>query len=320
MNSSEIMKALEIVLMDREFQIIVSESDSLLCERGGTHYRIRILGDDSEPLFPAGGENEVRVIVASEEMADEMAERILNEGILVWPLEDLEREVGRIAMATHGIEAETSSTFLDRLLSGGGPLIEREPRVSAFVSPVITEEMARSISEETVKGFNFNMEYVPHFIYTYSMLMRDKEGEERRKEGEIWMNGVSGDFIAPLDESELVPREDMETGEMVEPEIDSDDALEMAKEWVLGIREEEKEAVTEVPGAMAINRKTFLPVEDTLNLSFRGTVYLPVWLIEGIRGSIIIDAVKGELINEIFFEDERAADEGDDGILPENRD
>lgn len=320
MNPSEIMKALEIVLMDREFQIIVSESDSLLCERGGTHYRIRVLGEDGEAIFPAGGENEVRVIVASEEMADEMAERILSEGILVWPLEDLEREVGRIAMATHGIEAETSSTFLDRLLSGGGPLIEMEPQVSAFVSPVITEEMARSISEETVKGFNFSMEYVPHYIYTYFMIMRDKEGEERTKEGEIWMNAVSGDFIAPLDESELVPREDMGAGEMVEPEIDSDDALEMAKEWVLGIREEEKEAVTEVPGAMAINRKTFLPVEDTLNLSFRGTVYLPVWLIEGIHGSIIIDAVKGELINEIFFEDERPSDDADEGILPENRD
>lgn len=309
MNPSEIMKALEMVLTERDFQILVRESDSLLCTRDGQQYRIQRFKEGT----PATGGNpqEIRILLAPEEMMEEK-KGLFAENILLWSVEDLEREVGRIALAAQGIDSGTSSTFLDRLLPDeGGVRVKSEPVVSAFLSPVIDEGMAKTISEETIKGFNFEMEYIPHYIYIYSMVMTDEGGESRRKEGEIWMNAVSGDFIEPLQESELLPSESMETERLVEPEIDSDDALEHAKKRVLEFREEEKEAITEVPGALAINRKTFLPVADSLVLSFRGTVYLPVWSIEGIHGSIIIDAVKGELVSEIFFEEQENVEEDD---------
>jgi len=305
MNPSEIMKALEIVLTDRDFQIIVSESDSLLCERSGVHYRIKV-GHEERP-FLGESEEEIKILIAPEETAEELAPQ-LPDNTLIWPLEDLEREVGRIALAAQGIESASSSTFLDRLLSGG-PVIRKEPAVSAFVAPIIDERMAREISEETVKGFSFEMEFIPHYIYTYSVVLKNDDGEERERAGEMWMNAVSGVFVPPLEESELLPSDQMSPGQVVEPEIDSDEALDTAREEILNMREEEKEAVTEVPGAVAINRKVFLPQEDSLVLSFRGTVYLPVWSIEGIHGSIIIDAVKGELVSEVFFEEPEA--EGD---------
>ncbi len=307
MNPSEIMKALEMVLTERDFQILVRESDSLLCIRDGRQYRIQRF--EEETPATEGNPQEIRILLAPENVMEEK-KALFGESILLWSLEDLEREMGRIALAAQGIDSGTSSTFLDRLLSDErGAMVESEPVVSAFLSPVIDESMARAISEETVKGFNFEMEYIPHYIYVYSVLMKDKGGESRMKEGEIWMNAVSGDFVEPLEESELLPSEGMGAEHIVEPEIDSDDALEHAKKMVLEFREEEKEAITEVPGALAINRKTFLPVEDSLNLSFRGTAYLPVWSIEGIHGSIIIDAVKGELVSEIFFEEQDAEDD-----------
>lgn len=309
MNPSEIMKALEMVLTERDFQILVRESDSLLCTRDGQQYRIQRFKEGT--LATGGNPQEIRILLAPEEMMEEK-KGLFAENILLWSVEDLEREVGRIALAVHGIDSRTSSTFLDRLLPDeGGVRVKSEPVVSAFLSPVIDEGMAKTISEETIKGFNFEMEYIPHYSYIYSMVMTDEGGESRRKEGEIWMNAVSGDFIEPLQESELLPSERMETERLVEPEIDSDDALEHAKKRVLEFREEEKEAITEVPGALAINRKSFLPVADSLVLSFRGTVYLPVWSIEGIHGSIIIDAVKGELVSEIFFEEQENVEEDD---------
>ncbi len=315
MNPPEIMKALEMVLTERDFQILVRESDSLLCTRDGQQYRIQRF--EEEAPVTEGNPQEIRILLAPENAMEEKKE-LFGKNILIWSLEDLEREMGRIALAAQGIDSGTSSTFLDRLLSDeGGAKVRSEPVVSAFLGPVIDEDMARTISEETIKGFNFEMEYIPHYIYVYSVLMKDEGGESRRKEGEIWMNAVSGDFVEPLQDSELLASDGMDAEQIVEPEIDSDDGLEHAKKMVLGFREEEKEAITEVPGALAINRKTFLPVEDSLVLSFRGTVYLPVWSIEGIHGSIIIDAVKGELVSEIFFEEPSVA-EDEDGATEES--
>jgi len=314
MNPSEIMKALEMVLTDREFQILMSESTSMLCTRDEKHYRIIVFGTEETDI--GTGTEETHILVAPEDIINEKKD-LFPKNLLLWPLEDLERELGRIALAEHGIGSDTASTFLDKLLSEGrGAVIKNEPVLSAFVRPVIDDTMARTISDATVKGFNFEMEFIPHYIYVYSAILKEEGGETRRREGELWMNAVSGDFITPLEEAELLPYGELETGKPVEPEIDSDDAIESTREKILDIREGEEDAVKEVPEAMAINRKTFLPVEESLVINFRGTVYLPVWSIEGIHGSIIIDAVKGELVSEIFFEEQEDKAEDEDCESP----
>jgi|GEM_PF-3255729 len=312
MNPSEIMKTLETVLNLRGFQIVLKETDSLLCVRKGKQYRIKIVIDNIEENISdiSGDSQQVGIILAPEKVIEAIEERY-RENMYLWPLEDLEREMGRIALADQGISSQTTPTFLDRLLSEEQEGGAREPPISVFIQPKVSEDAVREISEDTVKGFEFRMEYVPHYIYIYSIVMKDDEGETRLKEGEIWLNAVYGDFVEPLYEPDLVTSEIVGAEHILEPKIDSDDGLRRAKRVVMEFREEEGDSIREVPGAVAINRKIFLPVEGSLALNFRGTAYMPVWAVEGIRGSIVLDAVRGELINETFFEGE-TADRGED--------
>ncbi|MFQ6107288.1 MAG: hypothetical protein ACE5QF_06865 [Thermoplasmata archaeon] len=246
---------------------------------------------------------------------------IVSEG----ELDSFLEEVGddsrfKVAIPTYGFTSNEQKTALDKKVSLWG-LDEVEDRIKGelfevldlpeglddrevretIVKPVLTSDDIREIGKKTVKGFNYMLQLVPHFVYDFRSVLRVPGEDDRVVEGCVAINALTSQWEIWDKDFETV-EEVSATHERLEPKTDEKSALERAIVAARELGTEEIETIHEEDHATIVEKRVENPEEEDIALNSRGLVYLPVWCVEGTLGVIIVNANTGKIIREDYYE------------------
>ena len=119
------------------------------------------------------------------------------------------------------------------------------------------------------------------------------EHEEERT-GYLWVDAHTGMVSEAWGLLENAPAE--EEGTPPEPTLDTEEARQKAEEGVLDLLAEEHEEVVHTGAATIFQKVRTTPQKETLQLSYMGLAYVPVWRVEGEKGSMLVDGITGEML------------------------
>jgi len=149
-----------------------------------------------------------------------------------------------------------------------------------------------------VEGFSHELRLVPWFVLDLSYKEQDKE-----RAISIAVDAITGRSMRW--NSMLVLKDDIAwPHSLQEPKLSADDAIEKAMEAVISIEgkrsrfvKEEFETVTVVDRVTSFDR-------SSIRLIRIGLFHFPIWVIEGVKGVMIINGFTGDVIEESFLEDD----------------
>jgi hypothetical protein len=191
----------------------------------------------------------------------------------------------------------TSDTTLGSLV--GDCLGDLEVLQEAMVRPTLDREDVVEIGNKTVDGFNYILDLVPYFLFEYTSAV-EEDGEIHESKGTIGVNALT---LSPeLWEHGLERVDGIEYFDRKrEPKIDEKEAFEIALKRALDLGTVVKETVKERNGATIEEKKSVKPKKEDVQLEGLGLVYLPIWCVEGSKGSIIINASTGKILKEDIY-------------------
>jgi hypothetical protein len=228
-------------------------------------------------------------------------------GIAVWHRGVIESELGRLVMKGLAGEPGTTGDSGDSADMAESRVPSMETAVKDWgeqiVRPKITLDDVTELAKYTIRGFRYELELVPYYIYEFSCeVVVDGKDAGKQRLGLIGVNALSGDFELWKTRFELVP--DMQWAHTkLEPKIDAERAEGLAHDGVISLNTSEVESVVDKGTALIIEKKKIRPREGAITLRRMGLVYLPVWCVEGSSGIMIVNAVTGKIIKEDFYKD-----------------
>lgn len=248
---------------------------------------------------------EGKTVVVSPEDTHEDAKRMLIEnGIIVWDRQTLESEVGRLVL---GSPAKASLPSLEEEITlKVEEKVAKEKPISGekIISPRITQEDVAELAKQSIRGFRYELELVPYYVYEYSCELVVEGGrEEERKVGVIGVNALSQDYEVWKSAFEIVSELKIPHTKL-EPKIEEARATEIAEEGAIITNTTEKETVTDRGSVVIIEKRRVRPKNDAIELKKKGLLYLPVWCVEGSNGIMIVNAATGKIIREDFYKGE----------------
>lgn len=247
---------------------------------------------------------------------------IISEGELDTFLKEVSKEPWyKVAIPTYEFSGKEQEAALDRKVSLWGldevedrikgelfevldlPLDLEEPERAkeVIVRPVLTKDNIREIGKKTVRGFNFMLQLVPHFIYEFESVLHVHGEEDRVVDGCIAVNALTSQWETWEMDFETVEAIDT-THETLEPKIDEESASEIAREAARELGTKEIESVHEADHATVVEKRVESPAEGDVSTKHRGLVYLPVWCVEGTLGAIIVNSNTGKIVREDYYE------------------
>ncbi len=233
-------------------------------------------------------------------------------GITIWYSGDLEEEIGSIifdhvnshggstilefsemvkAEIIDGRHGEHPSITIDSIGKGDAEIIQ---------VPIIHLEDVKEISQKTVKGFKYDLEVIPHFLYEYLCIFEGKQGVERKFTGILLINAYTGIPSTIHKVPELVESIDI-PHVRIEPKIDEKEAWQTAISWVVSEHTELDDIVIEKEHTIITEKTEFKPAEEDITLSLKGIMHVPVWCVEGTNGVMIINAASGKVVSEEYY-------------------
>jgi hypothetical protein len=211
-------------------------------------------------------------------------------GIIVLDREDVENDMIQVLQR----KKKTKETVLGGLVSdclGDGDSIQE-----AMVRPTLEKEDVVEIGNKTVDGFNYILDLVPYFVFEYTSTV-EEDGEVHESKGTIGVNALT--------RSSETWDHDMETMDGIEyfdrkrePKTDEIEAFQLAQKKAIELGTVVKESVKERDDATIEEKKSLKPKKEDVQLEGLGLVYLPIWCVEGSKGSIIINASTGKILKE----------------------
>jgi hypothetical protein len=225
-------------------------------------------------------------------------------GIAVWDRNTLESEAGRLVMKEL-IEKEDAEPAEETV--GYSPEPSMETKVKDWgeqiVKPRITMEDVTELAKYTIRGFRYELELVPYYIFEFTCdVVTDGKDACDRKFGLVGVNALNGESEQWKTRFELVP-ELQWTHTKLEPKIDVEKSEHIAREGVVSINSSDIEHVSDKGTALIIEKKKVRPKEGAVALKRKGLVYLPVWCVEGSNGVMLVNAVTGKIIKEDFYKE-----------------
>jgi hypothetical protein len=216
----------------------------------------------------------------------------------LWTKGMIEHEIGRVHIQR--IIGEREPGLLDELEAGSSPRHQAEEPREHLVRPFMSAADVKEVGAKTVGGFRYRLELVPHHLFLYEAPVRIDGAECGRVKGQIAINALTG-FTAewPVDSETVTQIE--EAHRVLEPTIDREDAKGMARKGVVALYTSERDVVREAHGAVITERKKVMPLEADVCLEGSGLYFLPIWLVEGLRGVLIINAATGKIVSEDLY-------------------
>jgi hypothetical protein len=180
-------------------------------------------------------------------------------------------------------------------------LEEREKPKEVIVRPHLTNDEIREIGKNTVRGFNYMLQLVPHFVYRFESVLHVSGEDDRIVNGCIAVNALTSQWetwAANFDTVETIDT----THETLEPKTDEEAASEIAMEAARELGTKEVESIHEAEHATVVERRIESPKEEGISIEHVGLVYLPVWCVEGTLGVIIVNANTAKIVREDYYE------------------
>jgi hypothetical protein len=247
-----------------------------------------------------------KVIVSLSALPEIPPER-LDQNVIFWDKEALEREIGRLHL--EDVLGERDHGLVDELLADDYPRMVSPEDLDQLqgtevgdriIRPVIDVRDVREIGIRTVGGFRHRLELVPYHLYAYSCVLYlgdDKVGEER---GSVAINELTRKAEPWAGNLDVVYALEM-THRRLEPKIDADTARALARQDIVRMHTQEREIVRDTGHTTLTERKKVAPREGDIVLEDRGVFYLPIWCVEGVHGVLIINAGTGKIMSEDYY-------------------
>ncbi len=234
-------------------------------------------------------------------------------GITLWDSEDIEKEIGGIIfdhVNDHGGSTILQFAEMVRAEIVDGKDFDNNIPVTiesigtgdteAIQVPILHLDDVKEISQKTVKGFKYELELVPHFIFEYLCIFRGKENAERKYTGLLLINAYTGiaskfDGVPDITDNLDIPHI------RIEPKIDEHEASSMAMFKVIELNTEFDDVIIEKEHTIITERTEFKPKEEDITLSLKGVISVPVWCVEGTNGVMIINAANGKVVSEEYY-------------------
>ena len=221
----------------------------------------------------------------------------------LWTRGMIEHEIGRVHIQK--IIGEREPGLLDELEARGSLDRHVEEPKEHLVRPFMTAADVKEVGANTVSGFRYRLELVPHHLYRYEASVCVDEMDCGVVMGQLAINALTGLMAEWPVECETVGRID-EAHRVLEPSVDREVAMTAARRSVVALHTTERDVVREVQGAVITERKKVMPKEADVRLEDLGLFFLPVWLVEGLRGVLIINAATGKIVSEDLYSKELA--------------
>ncbi len=214
-------------------------------------------------------------------------------GIIVLDREDLENDVMQVLLG----KKKTRETVLGDLVTDCLGEMDKIPE--AMVRPTLEKEDVVEIGNKMVDGFNYILDLVPYFVFEYTSLV-EYDGKVHESKGTIGVNALT--------ESPEIWEHDTEKMDGIEyfdrkrePKTDEVEAFQIAQRKAIELGTVVKESVKEREDATIEQKKSVKPKKEDVQLEGLGLVYLPIWCVEGSKGSIIINASTGKILKEDLY-------------------
>ncbi len=162
----------------------------------------------------------------------------------------------------------------------------------------------KSLAGPQISGYDYQLQLLPIYLFNYNCeIISVDNGDSIQASGVVGVNAVTGKYYNWAKEYDTV--EDLEWDyDIMESKLDMAGAEDIARKGISDINTRVVERVDERETATIIERRSFKPKEDSVQLEFRHTVYLPVWGIAGKEGIMLIDGTNGRVMKEDIFHSE----------------
>lgn len=165
----------------------------------------------------------------------------------------------------------------------------------------IGEEEAAAIAKSYVHGFTRRLILLPYYVFEYSLeLIIEGSIQTKRVKGVIAINGVNKKFEIWKKGFETTRNISLEH-ERFEPVIGLEDARRMAMDALETEYSREEEVKIEGENVTIIEKRKTKPKKGSVDINFLSLYYLPVWIIEGRGGLVMINGATGEIMKENIY-------------------
>lgn len=264
------------------------EKNRIRAQKAGKSVFVAIISEGELDTFlrEVSQEPWFKIAIPTYEFSGKEQKAALDRKVLLWGLDEVEDR----------IKGE-----LFEVLDLPRDLEEAEKAKEVIVRPVLTKDDIREIGKKTVRGFNFMLQLVPHFVYEFESVLHVHGEEDRVVDGCIAVNALTSQWETWEMDFETVQTIDT-THETLEPKIDEESASEIAREAARELGTKEVESVHEADHATIVERRIESPEEEDVSTKHAGLVYLPVWCVEGTLGAIIVNSNTGKIVREDYYE------------------
>jgi hypothetical protein len=274
-------------------QFLKREGRSLLFKRDGEMVRIYLFKETvTQALLddlPPGR----KVVVCLSGWAPDI--KLPDDGSELWDRDRFYARLGESVFEAAMSASVTSHIFTlskERRKKGGMPEGKEEGIVANNVSPEKAQEIGKRI-----EGFKHELRLIPWYILDLVFTEHEKE-----RPVSIAVDALTGKTTHW--NSMLVLKDDIAWPQTLqEPKVSADEALAKAIDEIASIEgkrsmivKKDYETVTVVDRVRTFDRRG-------VRLIRSGLFHFPIWVIEGVKGIVIINGFTGDVIEESFLED-----------------
>ncbi len=171
-----------------------------------------------------------------------------------------------------------------------------------IIKPIISNEKALKIAREYVRGFRAEMKLIPYYIFEFSLeLIVEGEFQNKIVKGIIAINALNRKYEIWKTGYETASKIEIPY-ERLEPKISLEGSKDIAKNSLKIEYTREGEFKIEEENITIIEKRKIEPKEESIKTKFMGLYYLPVWIIEGRNGIIMINAATGDIMKENIYD------------------
>lgn len=244
-----------------------------------------------------------KVVVSVGKVDDSVQSFLQRNGVHYWGREEIEHEIGNLQLETVG--GERGKSLIDDIISDEVPQRPAEPhdhsvpvivesseeRSERIVKPNFKLEDVKHLARHDVKGYKFDLDLVPHYLFHYVLNLQDG----KQKAGIAAVNALTSHVDIWRWGFELVDSIDIPSSRQ-EPKVDYENALRIARDMIEKEFKSHTETVKDYGHTEVIERKRV--AKDGIVIEPKGLVYLPVWCVEGTHGAMIVNSSSGKIISE----------------------
>jgi hypothetical protein len=206
-------------------------------------------------------------------------------------------EPGEIMVAGSPEISSTESSMETRAESTASESISPEDRNVRIIKPKVSKDKAANMASKIVRGFRFNLELIPYYIFSYALKFDTDKPEDKPTNGWVGINGLTSNIEEWKGKFDTVSNLHEEHTKL-EVKFPYEQAFSLAKDAVVELNTKSVETRDESENTIIFEKKRLKPKTDAINITSKGIYYLPVWCIEGSNGLMIIDANSGKIIKE----------------------